>query len=414
MQRKLIKRLFFFLLLCWSNWAIAQASTKTLSTSWGNYISTGIATNSTGFGNLLLQISITGQNSTWNGVFTINSGNSFTPNVTWNNARLISYSGYNAATDDVQALIMSNTASDGYGDVRIVLKTGTPASGLATITVVAVGQNAASLALVNMTTAPYAYTLSSSAGTYNTWTINKNFGIGTFSPKSLLDVGGELRLDKWANFPAEGSISEANWGNYIIGDASGSQRIKLGVSNDGYTRAEIFLDNSNRADGTIVFKTTDGSGNTGAQTRMLISGNGNVGIGTDKITDLTYGLYVEKGIRTRKVKVDMAAWADYVFAANYKLPSLQEVDAYIKGHQHLPDVPSEDEVQKQGVDIGNNQLVLLKKIEELTLYIIEQGKQIQMQKEEMAAQVQYQKQLDKKLEFLQKQLHAFLNKSKIR
>lgn len=107
---------------------------------------------------------------------------------------------------------------------------------------------------------------------------------------------------------------------------------------------------------------------------MYIGNNGNVGIGTTSINDLNYKLFVETGIRTRRVKVDQTGWPDYVFHSTYKLPSLQDLEAYIRKNNHLPDMPSAKEVQENGLDIGDNQAALLKKIEELTLYIIEQEK----------------------------------------
>ena len=131
--------------------------------------------------------------------------------------------------------------------------------------------------------------------------------------------------------------------------------------------------------------------------RVRIDANGNVGIGTTNISDNTYKLYVEGSIRTRKVRVDQSTWADHVFHPSYQLPSLQEVEAYIKKHQHLPDVPSAVEVQNNGLDLGDNQAVLLQKIEELMLYTIEQNKV-------QEKQVQMIEKLNKKLEYLQQEI----------
>ena len=131
--------------------------------------------------------------------------------------------------------------------------------------------------------------------------------------------------------------------------------------------------------------------------RLRIEANGNVGIGTANISDITYKLYVEGSIRTRKVRVDQSTWADHVFHPSYQLPSLREVEAFIKKHQHLPDVPSAEEVQANGLDLGDNQAVLLKKIEELMLYTIEQNK-VQEKQEQMIEK------LNKKLEDLQQEI----------
>jgi Repeat of unknown function (DUF5907) len=117
----------------------------------------------------------------------------------------------------------------------------------------------------------------------------------------------------------------------------------------------------------------DGSGNR----RINVDASGNVGIGTTNTADVNYKLFVETGIRTRKVKVDVAAWPDYVFAPTYKLPSLNELEKFLLNNQHLPEVPSATEVEKNGIDLGNNQAILLKKVEELTLYMIDLNKKVE-------------------------------------
>lgn len=100
-------------------------------------------------------------------------------------------------------------------------------------------------------------------------------------------------------------------------------------------------------------------------------------------TALDYQLYVEKGIRAEKVKVDAKGnWPDFVFEENYNLPSLTAVENYINENKHLPNVPSAAEVEQNGVDLGEMDKILLQKVEELTLYVIQQQKQIEaLQKE---------------------------------
>jgi hypothetical protein len=108
---------------------------------------------------------------------------------------------------------------------------------------------------------------------------------------------------------------------------------------------------------------------------LLATTSGNVGIGTTNPG--SYKLAVEGTIGARRVKVTQATWADYVFDSSYQLASLHQVEKYIQTNKHLPDVPSAAEVKKGGLDLGDNQAVLLKKIEELTLYIIEQNKRME-------------------------------------
>jgi hypothetical protein len=76
-------------------------------------------------------------------------------------------------------------------------------------------------------------------------------------------------------------------------------------------------------------------------------------------------------------------WPDYVFNPQYNLPSLSEVKSYIDQNQHLPDMPSEQEVAREGVDLGEIVKLQTKKIEELTLYIIEKDKEVKEQQEEI-------------------------------
>jgi hypothetical protein len=93
-----------------------------------------------------------------------------------------------------------------------------------------------------------------------------------------------------------------------------------------------------------------------------------------------YNLLVKGGIKTEKVKVEIAAengWADYVFAKDYKLMPLKEVEKYININGHLPEVPSTEEAIKNGIELKEMNILLLKKVEELTLHLIEQNKRIE-------------------------------------
>ena len=93
-----------------------------------------------------------------------------------------------------------------------------------------------------------------------------------------------------------------------------------------------------------------------------------------------YKLYVKDGIKTEKVKVEIAAengWADYVFAKDYKLMPLKEVESYISSNGHLPEVPTTEEAIQNGIELKEMNILLLKKVEELTLHLIEQDKRIE-------------------------------------
>ena len=105
-----------------------------------------------------------------------------------------------------------------------------------------------------------------------------------------------------------------------------------------------------------------------------------VGTGVSIPAGSTYKMAVSGGIITEKVKVatnGTAFWADFVFAKNYRLRSLESVESFIKINKHLPEIPSTAEVTKNGIDLAETQALLLQKIEELTLYVIEQNKKIE-------------------------------------
>ena len=104
-----------------------------------------------------------------------------------------------------------------------------------------------------------------------------------------------------------------------------------------------------------------------------------VGIGATIPTGSTYKMAVVGGIITEKVRVannGTTFWADFVFDKNYHLRPLSELESFIKINKHLPEIPSTFEVRKNGIDLAETQALLLLKVEELTLYLIEQNKKI--------------------------------------
>lgn len=89
------------------------------------------------------------------------------------------------------------------------------------------------------------------------------------------------------------------------------------------------------------------------------------------------GLDVAGTIKAREIKVEIDAGADHVFNEDYKLKPLSEIEAFVKGNKHLPDIPSEKQMQTEGLNVNEFQIKLLQKIEELTLYMIQQEKKIE-------------------------------------
>jgi hypothetical protein len=204
-----------------------------------------------------------------------------------------------------------------------------------------------------------------------------NVGIGTSSPAYRLDVNGD---GKFLNVYVNGEVSAK--GALGFADRANSSKVW-----------QWFADGNN----ANLYNTTYGG------YIMSINESGNVGIGTSNPQS---ELAVKGTITSKKVKVTQDGWADYVFDSSYQLVPLYQVEKYIQANKHLPEVPSAAEVKKEGLDLGDNQAVLLRKIEELTLYIIEQNKQAETQKQQLETQQQNMATPATKLEAMEKVLAA--------
>ena len=175
-------------------------------------------------------------------------------------------------------------------------------------------------------------------------------------------------------------------GKVGIGNVT-SPSAKLHIKADNGERADLMLE----ATGTsaIYFKNTDNSISlTGNIMTLSASGfsytNGNVAIGTMPNND--YKLAVKGIIRSEEVVVElMTSWPDYVFDSDYSLPKLKEVKAFVCENGHLPGLPNASQVSENGLGLGEMNAKLLEKIEELTLYIIEQEERIQKLEEKLNA-----------------------------
>jgi hypothetical protein len=123
---------------------------------------------------------------------------------------------------------------------------------------------------------------------------------------------------------------------------------------------------------TGAYPLTFGTNNTA---RMTITGNGNVGIGT--ISPNSYKLAVEGTIGASEVVVTLTRpWPDYVFENEYELSSLPALEEYVRRNKHLPEIPTAEEIKEKGLSLGEMNTLMLKKVEELTLHLIEMNKQL--------------------------------------
>jgi hypothetical protein len=231
------------------------------------------------------------------------------------------------------------------------------------------------------TTGGYNNFIGHIAGAGNTIGVNNNFlgfnaGASNTAGNNNMAIGGSTLADATTATASNNTAIGSNTGRGII---TGGNNTIVGANVIGLPAA---LSNN------IIL--ADGQGNR----RINVNELGNVGIGVSTVPN-NYKLAVAGAIIATKVTVKLQAnWPDYVFNKNYELPSLQSVESFIKTNNHLPGVPSADKVKKEGIDLGDNQTILLKKVEELTLYIIDQDKKIvklQAEKDELK---NMQKQID--------------------
>jgi len=201
-----------------------------------------------------------------------------------------------------------------------------------------------------------------------------NVGIGTTNPAVKLHVVGNTYLGATASIGKSGNQFDEF--GYNIEFTGTTDDYKYRVNNPA---ASIRMGQS----GSIQFRTAP-SGTAGANftftERMRIMLNGNVGIGT---TSPDYKLDVVGTIRAHEVLVNTQKTADFVFDDDFRLRSLNEVEQFITENKHLPDIAPAVEMEQNGLNMGEFQIRLLQKIEELTLYVIELKKENEAQQKEI-------------------------------
>jgi hypothetical protein len=193
--------------------------------------------------------------------------------------------------------------------------------------------------------------------------VNGNVGIGTTAPITTLQVQN-------ANTSYASTLVLKNTANHI------AARAGITLENDNGNQTMFYKQASGNSDANdLILYSSAGDTRvyTSGAERFRITNSGNIGIGT---TDPKgYKLAVAGNMIAESVKVQLkGSWADYVFEDDYKLKTLEETEAFVKKNKHLPEIPSAAEVKTNGIDVGEMNAKLLKKIEELTLHLIEKEK----------------------------------------
>lgn len=209
---------------------------------------------------------------------------------------------------------------------------------------------------------------------------NGRLGIGTNAPEGTLHINGGVTSDVFSGV-----------GPDPAGD-SGESAFNFGYSGFTFGRGSGFF--NARPDAAAVPPNPSVRFMTQNIQRMIIAHNGFVGIGNLAIGQTPAALLHVKG---GDIRVEGGSFIDdgvtlnapdYVFAPDYKLMPLTDLQTYIEKERHLPDIPSAQEIKEQGVKLGEMQMQLLKKVEELTLYTLQQEKTNQAQQRVIQEQTQ--------------------------
>ena len=199
-----------------------------------------------------------------------------------------------------------------------------------------------------------------------------NIGIGTVNPQYTLDINGKIHTNNELKVGGEIEVM-GRLGRYLTDqfthDSQQMGHYSLGWFSDSWQNGAPTLWVSGYG-GMKFF--------TGGNMSMAISVYGDVGIGT---TNPQHKLDVNGVVRAHEVRVCLNQGCDFVFEPDYNLMPLNELDAFVTANRHLPQVAPAATMESEGINLSDMNALLLQKVEELTLYVIELNKEIQLLKE---------------------------------
>jgi hypothetical protein len=225
-------------------------------------------------------------------------------------------------------------------------------------------------------------------------------GLRTENPAEVLDVHGNAKIGNngWTSLTLDGTGNNdwmfnahndeeslnirttpngsSNWSSYVMVLKRNSGNVGIGVANPAH---KLHVAGSGRFTGDLQTNSNFVVLGTSSLQGKVEIGDNTIASGVHNTSDVM--LTVDGHAIFKKVVVTQSNWADFVFADDYELPALSDVEEFIRTNKHLPNIPKEQEVIENGISLGDMDALLLQKIEELTLYMI----QLQKKNDELEA-----------------------------
>lgn len=212
-----------------------------------------------------------------------------------------------------------------------------------------------------------------------------NVGIGTTNPVDNLTINYSTPSDSFSSSQGKAYIGDGAGSWWIAGTKGKDGRGYNNIATNGYVSDRWYRREIGKETWVLSSFVTE---NNAGYFKIFHADPQS----TSAITNLKALFYIDPlgnteingKLKTKQVTVTASGWADYVFSKDYKLKSLPEVETYINQNRHLPNIPSSENLQKSGVDLGELTKLQMEKIEELTLHLIQKDKEVKSLQSEIA------------------------------